>query len=92
MILPVSRAAPEMVRPEGRNLDAVFFSCSSVALIGFVILLSGSIIMSCSKKWGWEGDKIHNLALYQKGYITTMVGLGVLLPGLCLATSARGNS
>lgn len=71
-------------RPESRMTGAAVAgagSCVTFAVAGPLLLIAGSIMMSVAKKGGYYGDKIHNLALYQKGFITVWVGFGIMLPG-----------
>lgn len=57
-------------------------SGASLAVGGLVTLFAGAIVCAVAKKGGYYGDKIHNIELWKKGYITTFTGLGALMIGL----------
>jgi hypothetical protein len=70
------------VRPEGRGNGQTIVGASFavLAIAGAIACIAGSFVCAHAKKWGYDGDHvIHNLDLYHKGFITSMVGLGALL-------------
>jgi hypothetical protein len=66
------------VRPEGRS-NAVAGSFAVLAIAGAIVCIAGSFVCASAKKWGYDGNVIHNMDLYHQGFITTMTGLGVCL-------------
>jgi hypothetical protein len=77
-------------RPEAQNKEAALVGCVSLVVPGIILLLTGSIMLAVAKKWGYDGDVIHNMDLYHKGFIITLVGCGMLGVGGCVV-GAAGN-
>jgi hypothetical protein len=76
-----SLAVNNQGRPEARGAGAATVGVV-LGLSGFMLVVAGSIMMAQAKRWGYYGDQIHDMSLFQNGYIVTAVGGGALVVAL----------